>query len=258
MIHYLFQLIDGISLEDLEQELKKKGLKDIYVIEDDATGSIVIGGHCDKKISTKNGQQIEANTAVDWDDQWSQFAQDFKDGKAHIDLSPFGCNQTLLLNPGPGFGDLSHPTTYLMLEMMQNHVKGHTIIDIGTGSGILSLAASMMGAEHAYGIDIDKPAIKHAKENKKLNNLKNVSFSLSLPKKLGNKNVLLMNMILPEQKELEPDQLNVHAQLWIVSGILKTQKTQYLKLARSWGWKMVEEYNRSDWMGWIFLGKNPS
>lgn len=250
--HYLFQLIDGTSLEGLELELKKKGLENIYVIEDDSTGETLIGGHSRKKISTLNALQLQAKSDVDWDEQWSQFAQDYKEGKAHIDLSPFGSNCTLLLNPGPGFGDLSHPTTYLMLEMMKNHVMNERVIDIGTGSGILSLAASLLGAKKTTGIDIDKAAIKHAKENGALNQIENVAFSLSLPKKLGDQNIFLMNMILPEQQEFDPQRLNPHAKLWIVSGILKNQKKEYLALAQSWKWEVLQEFSRSDWMGWIF------
>ena len=82
---------------------------------------------------------------VNWEEQWALFAESSFDGKAHIDLSQFGGASTLLLLPGPGFGDLSHPTTYLMLKMMQNRVQNLPVLDIGTGSGILALAALSLG-----------------------------------------------------------------------------------------------------------------
>lgn len=252
MYNYLFQLISGFDVETLKQELHKKGLKDIYVIEEDATGIVLIGGHSRKKIHTENALLIEEKLSVKWEDQWALFAQDFKDGRAHINLAPFGVEKTLLLEPGAGFGDLSHPTTNLMLEMMKGRVEDQTVIDIGTGSGILTLAAVLLGARQGIGIDIDSKAISHAKKNAQINHLESVTkFSKKLPKKIP-PSVFLMNMILREQKELDSSQFNAFANTWIVSGILKEQKKEYLKLSKSWGWSLMEEFSRDEWMGWVF------
>jgi ribosomal protein L11 methyltransferase len=137
-----------------------------------------------------------------------------------------------------------------MLEMMKDKVADQTIIDIGTGSGILTLAGILLGARLGIGIDIDKDAIKHAKENAKLNSLTNrIKFSKKLPIKLPRNSVFLMNMILPEQKEFNPSLLNKYASKWIVSGILKKQKKEYIQLTKSWGWRLVEERTRQDWLG---------
>lgn len=184
---------------------------------------------------------------VNWEEQWALFAQNFKDGKAHIDLG----EKTLLLLPGEGFGDLSHPTTFLMLEMMKQYVVGESVIDIGTGSGILALASLMLGAKSSFGIDIDPGAVKHAKKNAKLNHL-NAKFSKALPKKLPKKNIFLMNMILMEQLQVEPERLNERAKLWIVSGILNTQKKKYLKQAEAWGWELVSVHRKTEWLGFVF------
>jgi ribosomal protein L11 methyltransferase len=187
-------------------------------------------------------------TTVDWHEQWSLFASDFRDGKAHI---PLGA-ATLLLHPGPGFGDLSHPTTQLMIEMLKSHAPDQPIVDIGTGSGILSLAALLLGAPSAVGIDIDPEALAHAKENARLNHLeKKFTATLSLPAKLP-PSVFLMNMILPEQKAFGPAKYNTHAKCWITSGILVSQKEEYLLLAKEWGWTPVRELQNGEWMGWVF------
>lgn len=249
MFNYLFQIISVTDVEVVKAELHKKGLKDIYFIEEDATGIIFIGGHSRKKIRTDRALLIEEKLSVKWEDQWSLFAQDFKDGKAHVNLSQFGVDKTLLLLPGPGFGDLSHPTTNLMLEMMKGRMMNESIVDIGSGSGILTLAALLLGAKSGIGIDIDPQAIAHAKKNAKLNGL-NAKFVKKLPK--ISSSIFLMNMILPEQKELDPIRFNANAKLWIVSGILAMQKKEYLKLAAKWGWRPIEEFSRDDWMGWIF------
>ncbi|HSX13382.1 MAG TPA: 50S ribosomal protein L11 methyltransferase [Chlamydiales bacterium] len=246
MYNYLFQIISEHDIEVVKQELHQKGLKSIYFIEEDATGTIFIGGQTRKKISTKKAFLIEEKAAVNWEDQWSMFAHDFKEGKAHIKIS----DKTLLLLPGPGFGDLSHPTTQLMIEMMQERICNESVIDIGSGSGILTLAALLLDAKSAIGIEIDAAAIKHAKKNAKLNGLK-AKFVKTIPKNIP-PSVCLMNMILPEQKDLDPTHFNPFAKLWIVSGVLSEQKNEYLMLAKKWGWTLVKEFSRDDWMGWIF------
>ncbi|PIS02339.1 MAG: hypothetical protein COT85_06125 [Chlamydiae bacterium CG10_big_fil_rev_8_21_14_0_10_42_34] len=248
MNYYLFRIFDDISLETAQTDLEKRGLKDTFVIEDDALGEIFIGGHSKKEIETPFAQLTEKKPAVvNWDEQWSLFAENFHQGKAHIQLG----EKTLLLTPGAGFGDLSHPTTYLMLEMMKDTVSNEHVIDIGTGSGILALSALLMGAKSAIGIDIDPASIQHAKENAKLNQLK-ATFTKTLPKKLPQNNILLMNMIFPEQIIFAPEKLNQYAKTWIVSGILAKEKEAYLAQAKTWGWKPLLEQVRSEWVGFIF------
>lgn len=248
MSYYLYQLLENASLPQTLRTLKKKGLKDTFIIEEDATGKILIGGHSKKPIEISNALLIEEKKAtVDWDEQWSLFAEHFIDGKAQIPLG----NQTLLLTPGAGFGDLSHPTTALMLEMLKEHSKGESIVDIGTGSGILALAALLLGAQSAIGIDIDTAALQHARENAKLNNL-SATFSKKLPKNLPKNQIFLMNMILPEQEALAPQQWNRFAKLWMVSGILSSQRKQYLAQATQRHWKLVAESEKLGWLAFIF------
>ena len=187
---------------------------------------------------------------VSWEDQWAQFAQGFRDGKAHIDLKPFGGTSTLRLVPGPGFGDLSHPTTYVMLELMQGRIKGKNILDIGCGSGILTLAALLLGATTATGIDIDPDALTHAHENAQLNHL-TAFFSKDLP---SSGEIVLMNMILPEQKIVM--QQRPKGELWIVSGILPQQQETYLGLAKAWNWNLVQKKEREGWLGMVFKGSH--
>ena len=193
---------------------------------------------------------------VNWEEQWALFAESFWEGKAHIDLSQFGGASTLLLLPGPGFGDLSHPTTYLMLKMMQNRVQNLPVLDIGTGSGILSLAALLLGASSAIGLDIDPEALAHARTNAKLNHLK-ARFVKALPKSVPASNICLINMILSEQKIAlsQIEHYNRLSKMWIVSGILAEQKEKYLRLTRSWGWEVKEEHRKKGWLGWVFQFK---
>lgn len=76
------------------------------------------------------------------------------------------------LDPGRAFGTGSHPTTSLCLKLMEENIKeGDSVIDVGTGSGILMIAADRLGASEVYGTDIDELAVEAAKENLELNGI---------------------------------------------------------------------------------------
>ena len=77
--------------------------------------------------------------------------------------------QHVKIEPGPGFGDASHPTTLLTLQLISRLVAGRDILDIGCGSGILSLSALALNAASVIGYDIAFEAILHSIQNAKLN-----------------------------------------------------------------------------------------
>lgn len=187
---------------------------------------------------------------IDWEEQWASFAEGFRDGKAHIDLAKFGASGILQLLPGAGFGDLSHSTTFLMLQLMSSRIQGKKLIDIGCGSGILTLAAKMMGASSAHGIDIEADAIAHAQKNAILNHI-DATFSLTTEKK--NYDVALMNMISSEQKIAMKHAIK--APLWITSGILEEQLEDYLELTRTWGWQLIAQESRLGWLALVFTSQ---
>ena len=185
-----------------------------------------------------------------WHSQWELFAHNFHDGMAHIDLSPYGSpTTTLKLLPGPGFGDFSHPTTRLTLKLMAPHIPHHHVIDIGCGSGILSLSAAALGARSVYGYDIDPNAVSHAKQNAALNSL-NIDFHHKPPPRTSPNSILLMNMISSEQSSawnaflpslMRPARL-------FTSGVL--DKTSYLLWAKQNNWTPIQSLQEDEW--WAF------
>lgn len=186
-----------------------------------------------------------------WEKQWELFAPNFKEGKAHIDLTPYGCPETLRLYPGPGFGDLSHPTTRLVLRLMQPYVKDQIVLDIGCGSGILSLAAAAMGAVQVDGYDIDPESVEHANKNAKLCQ-RRIRFATTPPTKIAP--VLLMNMISSEQAEawsMIADRVPSSATL-ITSGVLEEHQQDYLVRKAQQGWKIMNTLTEDGWCGYIF------
>lgn len=76
------------------------------------------------------------------------------------------------LDPGMAFGTGTHPTTVMCIQALEKTVqKGDTVIDIGTGSGVLSIAAALLGAKKVTALDLDEVAVESAKQNIKLNKL---------------------------------------------------------------------------------------
>jgi len=135
---------------------------------------------------------------IDWNEQWELHAPNFEKGFATVFLKDYGGpNLSFKMEPGPGFGDLSHPTTKIMLKLMPKKIETD-VIDVGCGSGVLSLSAKLLGAPQVFGIDIDKEAIEHAKANAKLNQL-DCTYSRQITKKISSP-LILMNMISSEQK----------------------------------------------------------
>ena len=195
---------------------------------------------------------------IDWEEQWREFAPQFHDGLAHIDLGRFG-GPIFCLKPGGGFGDYSHPTTRLVIGLMACKVKGATVFDIGCGSGILSIAAALLGAKRVYGVDIDDEAIRHSKENAVLNKVQGkVGFSKELDAAWANPKrgpfVILMNMIESEQQIAwgSVPQLHNLKSTVITSGLLTAHKERYLKQASSWSWAVKEEAEEGGWSGFMF------
>lgn len=179
--------------------------------------------------------------AIDWDDQWRRHGKNYRDGCIHLEHG-------ITLVPGPGFGDLSHPTTELVLELMKPYVAGQSILDIGTGSGILALAAAKMRAASVRGIDIDPKALEHAKQNAARNQLEAIC---RFDQASGKETVILMNMIFAEQKAAWDPKFSPHT--LITSGILIEEENEYLLWIKSLGFKLQKIRKKNGWLGFVCM-----
>lgn len=202
-------------------------------------------------------EEVDLKDYVDWGVQWSTHSPDFKDYLLEIDLAKYcpgmKAAPVLKLQAGPGFGDLSHPTTRLTLTMMTPLIRGRDVIDVGCGSGILTLAAAILEAQSAVGTDIDEDALGHAKLNARLNGLeKRTAFALPQYLQLPTSEnvVILMNMIRTQQKEAWTAFPALHSLkgLCISSGVLACERDVYLSECQQRGWRVVEEMQEGDWM----------
>jgi len=248
------------------KELEQLGLQILYSSEND-DGLKVIYANMENELDISKNQHITFTETftlpeTDWVQQFKDHGLNFHDGMVHVDLRDFGCSNPLFnpikLNPGPGFGDLSHPTTNLVLKLMRNHCKKRNVLDIGCGSGILSLAAVSMASASSFGIDIDSDAIHHSHINAELNGMEGlVSFGMASdyqPPENEHSLLIMMNMIQSEQLEAWSSVKSIHHLITdsLISGILKEGRKHYLKWTKSLNWKLISEIEEDGWLAFHF------
>ncbi|MCH7480943.1 MAG: 50S ribosomal protein L11 methyltransferase [Chloroflexi bacterium] len=117
---------------------------------------------------------------ANWMEAWKQHYHPIEVGKkililpAWIDPPSDGDRIAIQIDPGMAFGTGAHPTTQLCLEWLERLIKpGSSVIDVGCGSGILSIAAAKLGADRVLAVDVDKKAVELARESAVLNNVGN-------------------------------------------------------------------------------------
>lgn len=255
MHHYLFKLKPEISTSKARTCLKKAGLEEMYFIEDAQEKCHFIGGFSALELPQNQGLAIlvsKESVSIDWKKQSSEFSPYYKNGLIEFDLNLYGKNEILRLFPGEGFGDISHPTTQLMLEILPPYIREKSILDIGCGNGVLSLACKMLGSCSSIGVDIDQQAIKHAYNNLTLNNLNGIDFYIPEDLPDTSPEVILCNMTLEEQKIalLSYPQIQKTKTL-ILSGILKDQIIKALDLYNSLGFSTISKHEKDAWMALV-------
>lgn len=182
--------IQGITF-DREQEQNNAFLKG-YFLESELDEAQVINNINNKLDSIKNsGIDIGKKEVIinevkesDWANDWKQYFEPFRAGK-HLVIKPFWLedfsSQTddvvINFDPGGFFGSTPHPSTRLCLEEIEELVEtskiqsNSNILDLGSGSGILSLALYSLGIKKITAIDIDPVAIRSSEDNFKINNM---------------------------------------------------------------------------------------
>ena len=177
---------------------------------------------------------------------WINLNEKFKDKKI------------IKIDPGAAFGTGSHPSTYLCLEKMENiFFSDKKILDIGSGSGILSVAARLLGAKEVYAVDNDYLAINSTKSNFQLNfgDLNNLNTYLGsfneviLKNQLKQFDFVLCNILAEVIKGMIP---NIYKCLRnngevIFSGILNSQKDEIIKILIQNDLKLLDVSTRKDW-----------
>lgn len=157
------------------------------------------------------------------------------------------------LDPGLAFGTGTHATTRLSLQGLETYIRGgETILDVGTGSGVLSIASSALGAGEIHAFDLDEVAVRSAKENVKMNAYaQNVSVSandllkgIEIPADIVVANILaeiIVPLIPDAWRLLKPNGI------FITSGIIEAKKELILSELETQGFTILQVLQMKDW-----------
>ena len=169
-------------------------------------------------------------------------------GRSHALRAPL-----LVIPASAAFGTGEHATTALSLRLLEHLTRkwndGWSLVDLGTGSGILALAAKRLGARYVTGIDVDPKAISIAKANARLNKIDNVDFrqgDLRKWKPTGATDIVAANLYSELLIEILP---KLKRSNWLIlSGVLRRQENRLLRVLRRNNIEIVNVKRRGKWV----------
>lgn len=202
--------------------------------------------------------RAESLEREDWENSWKNYYEPVQiTPRIGVCPSWLSCDlegKVIKIDPGMAFGSGTHETTVLCLEALSDGVKGgETVLDVGTGSGILAIAALLLGADNALGIDIDPGAVKVAGENAALNGVED-RFSArtgDLASGItGQYDIITANIVANMVMKLSGDvrKLLKKGGLYISSGIISERKDEVISCLGDLGFKILKVREKNSWV----------
>ena len=200
---------------------------------------------------------------ADWNENWKKYFKAFEIGNrlavcpSWEDYNNVDNRTVISLDPGAAFGTGSHATTSLCLEILEKHVTPNTtVLDIGTGSGILAIAADLLGAKSAIGVDIDAQSVKTAIANAEINGVSEKTEFLvgDLADKISGKyDIVCANIVADVVMRLFDNVANFMKDdgILIVSGIIDMRSAEVEKSAIEHGFTITESLMREEWHAYV-------
>jgi len=250
---------EGTDMEQVLADLKKsvEGLKEF-------------------DIDTGNPEyELQDVDDEDWANAWKQYFKPIRISD-RLTIKPTWEEYTpspeeliIELDPGMAFGTGTHATTALCLRTLERVVRpGDEVIDVGTGSGVLSIAAAKLGAKHVLALDLDPVAVSSAKENSRLNGLEetitvelsdllqairtqekgNTALGVTLPVDVVVANILAEIILLfvdDVYAALKPEGT------YIASGIIKSKQNDVEQALTKAGFTLVERFEETEWVALV-------
>lgn len=194
----------------------------------------------------------------DWNESWKKGFKPMDVGQCFTILPPWEKPKEgrihLIIDPGMAFGTGHHETTRSCLLLMEKHAPGvprNRFLDVGTGTGILAIAASKLGFKHILAIDNDPLAAEATRLNGKLNNLPNVNIREGdITAVEGTFDLITANLfsgILVEIAQKIASRLEPRGIL-IISGILQDQEEEVFAAMGAGGLELVETRSDGKWI----------
>lgn len=245
--------------EDLLKQDRSKAKIHIYIDPEDNIGEAVQflrerlnAAEIAHTIDQSNVQED------DWLNNWRKFFKPMPVGEKLLinpswftDTDPKG-RLVINIDPGLAFGTGKHETTRLCMEALERYVKGgERVLDVGCGSGILGIAAVLLGADSAIGVDIDETAVRTANENAQVNHVsdKMTAIAGDLVDKVTEKyDIVVANIVADAIIALSASVTSFMTDdaVYIVSGIIDTRADD-VKNAIKGHFEIVEENTYHGW-----------
>ena len=205
----------------------------------------------------------------DWENNWKQFYKPMEIGSRLLVVPEWeeAADPTrvkLVLNPGLTFGTGSHATTRLCLQALDTHIHGgERVLDLGCGSGILSIAALRLGAESAFACDIDEKCVDVAYENAALNGIGkdrytvrwgNVLTDAALRQEMGaGYDIVVANIVADVIISLAPQVRHFLKEdgWFLTSGIIDDRAEEVAQCLRDNGWTIAETRSSEGWFSYL-------
>ncbi len=206
---------------------------------------------------------------ADWENNWKQYYKPMEIGARLIVVPEWEKADTrgripLILNPGLTFGTGSHATTRLCLTALEEHVApGQRVLDLGCGSGILSIAALLLGADHAFACDIDEKCVDVAYENAALNGIGRERYTVrwgdvtsdsQLQAEMGGQYDIVVANIVSDVIIALSTQVRPFLKpggFFLTSGIIDTRAEEVAEKLREAGWEIVTQRHSDGWYSYL-------
>lgn len=246
--------------EELVNKDRNKCLVHLYVSGEENVNEHLM--FLKERLSAENIEFRIDTTSVkesDWAENWKKYFKSVNIGNRLTICPAWEKPETengrviLKMDPGAAFGTGTHATTSLCLELLDKYVKGgENVLDIGCGSGILSIAATLLGARNAIGVDIDATSVKVAKENAEMNGVENKTEYIigDLADKIKGKfNIICANIVADIIIKLsaEISQFMDDSAVFITSGIIDVRVNDVLEGFKSNNLVIIDEYKKDNW-----------
>ena len=205
----------------------------------------------------------------DWENNWKHFYKPMEIGNRLLVVPEWeeahgGERVKLVLNPGLTFGTGSHATTRLCLQALDTHIhSGESVLDLGCGSGILSIAALRLGAARAFACDIDEKCVDVAYENAALNGIGKDRYTVrwgdvlsdeALRQEMGGGyDVVVANIVADVIMGLSGSvrPFLKAGGLFLCSGIIDDRAEEVLAKLKGDGWDVFEQRSSEGWFSYL-------
>ncbi len=204
--------------------------------------------------------EAEGVSEDDWAENWKKYYKPISLGRVTVvpaweDYEAAEGEVVVRMDPGMAFGTGTHETTRLVMRILQDVIAGgERVLDVGTGSGILSICASKLGAGQIFAYDIDPVAVRVAKENALADGCDNITVGVSDllagVDRAASYDVCVANIVADIILRMLPDigALLAPGAPLILSGIIAPRKEDVVAAAAQYGFAVEREETENDWV----------